>query len=130
MIETVIVITDTPYKNGGGCRAVPNQRACAFADPPTEEEEGGNPKKVTQCKRVRLGGRRADPTRQYNTRRVQLGVNPAIQLYMSENVLVNCTKLANSDFEGFFCIEPSVCLPTLPGGINLEEIGEGRMLYF
>ena len=34
-----------PYKNGGGRRAVPNQRVCDFADPPTEEEGGGIPKK-------------------------------------------------------------------------------------
>ena len=51
-----------------------------FADPPTEEEGGGTPKKVTQCKRVQFGGRRADPMRQYNTRRVQLGVNPVMGL--------------------------------------------------
>ena len=69
-----------PYKNGGGRRAVPNQRVCDFADPPTEEEGGGNPKKVAQCKRVKFGGRRAGPTRQYNSRGVQWGLNPAIQI--------------------------------------------------
>ena len=47
--------------------------------PPTDEEGGGNPKKVTQCKRVKFGGRRADSRRQYNTRRVQLRVYPAIE---------------------------------------------------
>ena len=38
---------------------VSNQKACDFADPPTKEEEGGTPTKVTQCKRVKFGGRRA-----------------------------------------------------------------------
>ena len=63
---------------------MPNQRACDFADLPTEEEGGGTPKKVTQCKRVKFGGRRADPTRQYNTRRVQLGVNPGIHFPLEQ----------------------------------------------
>ena len=53
-------------ENGGGCRVVANQRACDFADPPTEEEGGRTPKKVTQCKRVKFGGRRASPTRPYS----------------------------------------------------------------
>ena len=74
------VITDPPYKNGGGRRAVSNQRVCDFADPPTEDEGGGNPKKVAQCKRVKFGGRRAGPTRQYNSRGVQWGANPAIRI--------------------------------------------------
>ena len=69
-----------PYKNGGGRRAVPNQRVCDFADPPTEEEGGGIPKKVAQCKRVKFGGRRASPTRQYNSRGVQWGANPAMKI--------------------------------------------------
>ena len=68
------------YKDGGGRRAVPNQRVCDFADPPTEEEGGGNPKKVAQCKRVKFGGRRAGPTRQYNSRGVQWGANPAMNI--------------------------------------------------
>ena len=59
---------------------MPNQRVCDFADPPTEEEGGGNPKKVAQCKRVKFGGRRAGPTRQYNSRGVQWGANPAIKV--------------------------------------------------
>ena len=52
-----------PYENGAGRRAVPNQRVGDFADTPTEEGEGGIPKKVAQCKRVKFGGRRAGPTR-------------------------------------------------------------------
>ena len=57
---------------------MPDQRACDFADPPTEEEGGGNPKKVAQCKRVKFGGRRAGPTRPYNSGGVQWGANPAM----------------------------------------------------
>ena len=57
-----------------------NQRVCDFEDPPTEEEGGGNPKKVAQCKRVKFGGRRAGPTRQYNSRGIQWGANPAMKI--------------------------------------------------
>ena len=67
---------------------MPNQRVCDFADPPTEEEGGGNPKKVAQCKRVKFGGRRASPTRQYNSRGVQWGANPAI--YLIRPTLCQC----------------------------------------
>ena len=44
---------------------MPNQRVCDFADPPTEEEGGGLPKKVAQCKRYSFGGRRTGPMLQY-----------------------------------------------------------------
>ena len=40
---------------------------------PLQEEGGRTPKKVTQCKRLKFGGRRVDPARQYNVRGVQLG---------------------------------------------------------
>ena len=63
---------------------MPNQRACDFADPPTEEEGGRTPKKVTQCKRVKFGGRRASPTRPYNSRGVQWGAKPAMNLSSAE----------------------------------------------
>ena len=53
-------------------------KALWFAELPTDEEGGGNPKKVTQCKRCQLGGRRANPLRQHNPMRLQLGRNPAI----------------------------------------------------
>ena len=51
-------------------------------NPPTEKEGGGTRKKMTQCKRVEFGRRKADPTRQYNTRRVQLVVNPPILIQL------------------------------------------------
>ena len=57
---------------------MPNQGVCDFAAPSTEEEGGGIPKKVAQYKRVKFGGRRAGPTRQYNSRGVQWGANPAM----------------------------------------------------
>ena len=84
-------------KNEGGRRAVPNQRACDFADPPTEEEGGGTPKKVTQCKRVKFGGRRADPTRQYNTTANRLYLAP----YISRGHVPEVPRQRNVGFDFF-----------------------------
>ena len=79
---------------------MPNQRVCDFADPPTEEEGGGNPKKVAQCKRVKFGGRRASPTRQYNSRGVQWGANPAMEKSMRliRSAGRICARLCNLAF--------------------------------
>ena len=62
--------------------------------PPTEEEGGGNPKKVAQCKRVKFRERRAGPTRQYNSRGVQWGANPAINMNNHPNIE---SKLTNNE---------------------------------
>ena len=75
---TVIVITDPPTKMEEDAARCQIKGLVILRTPPTEEEGGGIPKKVAQCKRVKFGGRRAGPTRQYNSRGVQWGANPTI----------------------------------------------------